>query len=97
MRKEPEGRKAVSRSMAAVMWENPPRHSTGAISKMLVRPETTGSRFIDFRISTYQPMAHVEPHSHRVQEQAYHVLEGEGLMDLDGERQVVRAEQSRRI
>ncbi len=35
-------------------------------------------------------MAHVEPHTHKVQEQIYHILKGEGLMELDGERQVVR-------
>jgi mannose-6-phosphate isomerase-like protein (cupin superfamily) len=85
------GRKAVMRNMAEVLWENPPGHSPGAISKMLVRPETAGSRLVDFRISTYQPMSYVEPHTHKVQEQIYHVLEGEGLMVLDGERRVARA------
>ena len=85
------GRKAVVRNTAEVLWENPPGHSPGAISKMLVRPETAGSRLIDFRISTYQPMSCVESHAHKVQEQIYHVLEGEGLMELDSERRVVRA------
>ena len=83
-------REAVVRNTAEVQWENPPAHSSGAISKMLVRPETAGSKLIDFRISTYQPMAHVEPHTHKVQEQIYHILKGEGLMELDGERQVAR-------
>lgn len=55
-----------------------------------MRPETAGSRLIDYRISRYQPMAHVELHTHKVQEQVYHVLEGEGMMELDGKRQVVR-------
>src|SRR3990172_2948145 len=63
----------------------------GTISKMLVRPETVGSRLVDFRISTYQPMSFVEPHTHRIQEQIYHVVDGEGLMELDGERRVMRA------
>jgi mannose-6-phosphate isomerase-like protein (cupin superfamily) len=85
-----EQKKAVVRNMAEVLWVNPPGHSPGAISKMLVRPETTGSRLVDFRISTYQPMSHVEPHGHKVQEQIYHVIEGEGLMDLGGEKTVVR-------
>ena len=35
-------------------------------------------------------MAHVAPHTHRVQEQVYHVLEGEGMMEIDGRRQLVR-------
>jgi mannose-6-phosphate isomerase-like protein (cupin superfamily) len=56
----------------------------------LVRPETVGSRQIDYRISTYQPMAYVERHAHRVQEQVYHVLDGEGLMEIDDRRKVVR-------
>ena len=38
----------------------------------------------------YQPMAHVELHRHKVQEQIYHVIEGEGLMEIDGTRHVVR-------
>jgi mannose-6-phosphate isomerase-like protein (cupin superfamily) len=38
----------------------------------------------------YQPMAYVAKHAHKVQEQVYHVIEGEGLMDIDGKTQVVR-------
>src|SRR4029079_7091343 len=38
----------------------------------------------------YQPKAYVETHSHKVQEQVYHVLEGEGLMHIDGKDPVVR-------
>ena len=38
----------------------------------------------------YQPMAYVELHAHKVQEQIYHVLEGEGLMDIDGEKRLLR-------
>jgi mannose-6-phosphate isomerase-like protein (cupin superfamily) len=91
MSNTPESRSAVLRNMAEVLWENPPGHSPGAISKMLVRPETAGSRLVDFRISTYQPMSFVEPHTHRIQEQIYHVLEGEGLMELAGERTVMRS------
>ena len=48
------------------------------------------SKSIDYRISVYQPRAYVAPHRHRIQEQVYHVLDGEGLMELDGERSVVR-------
>ena len=55
-----------------------------------MRPETAGSRLGDYRISTYQPMAYVETHTHKVQEQIYHVLEGEGSMEIDGKRQTVR-------
>jgi len=82
--------RAVIRNIAEVPWEEPPAHFGGALSKMLVRPETVGSRRIDHRISCYQPMAYVAPHAHKVQEQVYHVLEGEGLMQLGARRQVVR-------
>ena len=76
--------RAVIRNIAEEPWKQFPAHYGGALSKALVRPETTGSRQIDYRISTYQPMAYVEPHAHKVQEQVYHVLDGEGLMEIDG-------------
>ena len=38
----------------------------------------------------YQPMAHVARHKHLVQEQIYHVLEGEGAMEIDGRVTIVR-------
>ena len=78
------------RNVVEAMWEDLPGHFGGAYSKMLVRPEVCGSRRIDYRISTYQPKGYVEPHTHRVQEQIYHILEGEGLMELGAERRVVR-------
>jgi mannose-6-phosphate isomerase-like protein (cupin superfamily) len=34
--------------------------------------------------------AHVARHKHQVQEQIYHVLEGEGLMEIAGKNHVVR-------
>ena len=55
-----------------------------------MRPETAGSKLVDYRISTYQPMAYVEMHSHKVQEQVYHVLEGEGAMHIGDETRIVR-------
>lgn len=67
-------------------WEQPPIHSAGALSKMLVRPENCPGTRIDYRISVYQPSSHVEPHSHRDQEQIYHVLEGEGMVEMSGKR-----------
>jgi mannose-6-phosphate isomerase-like protein (cupin superfamily) len=87
---EPKQSKAMIRASASVMWEEPPAHHGGAYSKMLVRPEPCGSKLLDYRVSVYQPRAYVAPHRHRSQEQIYHVLEGEGLMELDGERTVVR-------
>jgi len=83
-------RVASIRNIAEVPWDELPGHHGGALSKLLVHPETTGSRHIDHRISAYQPRAHVARHRHEVQEQFYHVLEGEGLMEIGGERRVVR-------
>ena len=57
-------------------------------------PETAGSHHLDYRISMYQPMAHVARHKHLVQEQVYHVLEGEGLMEIAGQNHVVRKHDS---
>jgi len=83
-------RAALIRNLVEVPWQEFPGHFGGALSKALVRPETAGSRLIDYRISCYQPMAHVALHTHKVQEQIYHVLDGEGMMVMDGERRVVR-------
>jgi mannose-6-phosphate isomerase-like protein (cupin superfamily) len=85
-----QDRKPSIRHIAEVPWNELPGHYGGALSKLLVHPETVGSRRIDHRISTYQPNAYVAPHRHRVQEQVYHVLKGEGLMEMDGVRRVVR-------
>ncbi|HUW38513.1 MAG TPA: cupin domain-containing protein [Rhodocyclaceae bacterium] len=81
---------ALVRNISEVPWDEMPGHHGGALSKRLVRPEAGNSRRIDHRISRYQPMAHVETHVHQVQEQVYHVLEGEGLLELDGQKRVVR-------
>ena len=67
-----------------------PNHFGGALSKPLVTPETTNANHFDYRISMYQPMAYVESHSHKVQEQIHHVLEGEGLMEVCDKTHVVR-------
>ena len=78
------------RNIADVPWKEFPNHFGGALSKPLVMPETAGSQHLDYRISMYQPMAYVALHSHKVQEQVYHVLDGEGLMEIDGKHHVVR-------
>ena len=83
-------RHAVIRNIAEVPWREFPNHFGGALSKPLVMPETAGSRQLDYRISMYQPMAHVARHKHKVQEQIYHLLEGEGLMEIEGKNHVVR-------
>lgn len=82
--------KATIRNIAEVPWQEFPAHHGGALSKLLVAPEAGGARHLDHRISLYQPMAYVAPHTHKRQEQIYHVLDGEGLMEIAGERRVVR-------
>jgi quercetin dioxygenase-like cupin family protein len=77
-------------NIAEISWQEFPGHFGGALSKALVRPETCGSRRIDHRISCYAPMARVAEHVHQVQEQVYHVLEGEGMLTLDDRRVLLR-------
>jgi quercetin dioxygenase-like cupin family protein len=85
-----DNRKAFIRNIAEVKWLQFPNHFGGALSKPLVMPDTAQSRHLDYRISMYQPKAYVAKHSHKVQEQVYHVLEGEGLMTVGDEEHVVR-------
>lgn len=76
--------------MARVSWQEFPGHFGGALSKLLVGPQNSGSSQIDFRISRYAPSAYVQEHVHQVQEQIYYVLEGEGLLTLDGDQHLMR-------
>ena len=82
--------KSGIRNIAEVPWLEFPNHFGGALSKALVGPGDTDIKGIDYRISSYQPMAYVDAHTHKIQEQIYHVLDGEGLMEIDGEKTVVR-------
>lgn len=82
--------KALVRNINEVLWEEFPDHFGGALSKLLISPENSAARHLDYRISTYARKAYVAPHKHKIQEQIYHVLDGEGLMEIDGERSVVR-------
>ena len=82
--------RAFIRNAVEFLWELPEAgHFDGAYSKMLVNPGG-GARHVDNRISSYQPKGRVDAHSHKVQEQIYHILDGVGLMELDGKAQVVK-------
>lgn len=83
-------REANIRNIAEVPWKQFPGHHGGALSKPLVDSAELGARYIDHRISSYEPMAYVARHKHKVQEQIYHVLEGEGLFEYGDEKRVVR-------
>jgi len=76
--------------MAKVPWQEFPGHFGGALSKALVGPENSGSARIDFRISRYAPAAYVAEHVHKVQEQIYYVLEGEGVLTLNSDSHLMR-------
>ncbi len=84
-------RKAVIRNIAEVPWKEFPGHFGGALSKPLVDEAGLGAQHLDHRISSYAPMAYVARHAHRVQEQIYHVLSGEGLFEYGDATRVVRA------
>jgi len=71
--------------MAQVPWKEFPGHFGGALSKLLAVSER-----IDFRISRYAPNAYVQEHSHKVQEQIYYVLEGEGILTVGKEEHLMR-------
>ena len=78
-------KKAFVQSMARLRWKEFPGHFGGALSKILV-----GTTRLDFRISRYAPNAYVEEHSHKVQEQIYYVLEGEGILTVGKEEHLMR-------
>jgi mannose-6-phosphate isomerase-like protein (cupin superfamily) len=81
--------KAFVSSMARMKWQEFPNHFGGALSKELVSKSLVGTAKLDVRISHYQPMAYVQNHVHTVQEQVYYVLEGQGLLVVDGVEHLV--------
>ncbi|MDM7943974.1 MAG: cupin domain-containing protein [Hydrogenophaga sp.] len=89
MTQKPELRLLLEK-MANMPWKEYPGHFGGALSKELAGPETTGSKRVDFRISRYAPAAYVGEHVHKVQEQVYYVLEGEGMLTLDDTKNLMR-------
>jgi mannose-6-phosphate isomerase-like protein (cupin superfamily) len=85
-----ESSKAKAKIMRAeeAFWEQPPGHFQ-AFSKMLVHPTNAGTRLFDFRLSSYQPRGYAEVHVHQVAENIYYVLQGKGIVELDGEKHLV--------
>jgi len=83
-------RKAFVEKMAHVAWREYPGHFGGALSKALVDLKNSGSSLLDFRISRYAPNAYVQEHVHKIQEQVYYVLEGEGMLTLGKARHLMR-------
>jgi mannose-6-phosphate isomerase-like protein (cupin superfamily) len=87
MRKGTKPKAKVMRAEEA-FWEQPPGHFE-AFSKMLVHPSNADTRYFDFRISSYQPKGYAEVHVHEVAENIYYVLQGKGMVELDGKRHLV--------
>ena len=76
--------------MARLPWKEYPGHFGGALSKALVDPKNSGTSRLDFRISRYAPNAYVQEHSHKIQEQIYYVLEGEGILTVGKKEHLMR-------
>jgi mannose-6-phosphate isomerase-like protein (cupin superfamily) len=70
-----------------VDWTEPPGHHS-AFSKLLIN-EAHGSKFFDFRISSYQPKGCCEPHTHETAENIYYILKGQGVVELNGKRHLI--------
>lgn len=86
----PKGGKPKAKVMRIeeAFWEQPPAHYA-AFSKMLVHPTNANTRYFDFRISSYQPKGYAEVHSHKVAENLYYILQGRGMVELDGKKHLV--------
>jgi quercetin dioxygenase-like cupin family protein len=90
MARAPTKKAAFVENMAHLPWKEFPGHFGGALSKMLVGPGNSGTSRVDFRISRYAPNAYVQEHSHKIQEQIYYVLEGEGILTVGKEEHLMR-------
>ena len=82
--------KAFVEKMANLPWREYPGQFGGALSKPLAAPDNTGSSRIDFRISSHASAAYVSQHLHKIQEQVYQVLEGEGVLALVDDKHLMR-------
>ena len=80
--------KAKVTRIEEAFWEQPPAHFD-AFSKMLVHPTNADTRYFDFRLSSYQPKGYAEVHVHEVAENIYYILQGRGIVELDGKKHLV--------
>ncbi len=80
--------KAKVMRVEEAFWEQPPAHFD-AFSKMLVHPTNADTRHFDFRLSSYQPKGYAAVHVHEVAENIYYILQGKGIVELDGEKYLV--------
>lgn len=82
------GSKAKVIRIEEAFWEQPPSHFE-AFSKMLIHPTNSDTRYFDFRLSIYRPKGYAEVHVHKLAENIYYILQGKGIVELDGEKHLV--------
>lgn len=70
-----------------VDWIEAPGHFS-AFSKLLVN-ESDGSKYFDFRVSSYQPKGYCAAHVHKTAENIYYIIKGKGVAELDDVRHLV--------
>lgn len=70
-------------------WVEPPGHVRG-YSRYLVGPHS-GSKYFDFRTSSYPSGGRVDPHVHEVAEQVYYFTSGTGQARCGQETRTVAA------
>jgi mannose-6-phosphate isomerase-like protein (cupin superfamily) len=80
--------KAKIMRVEEIFWEQPPGHYD-ALSKLLVYPKNSDTRYFDFRLSSYQPKGYTEVHVHQVTEHVYYILQGRGIVEIDGEKHLL--------
>lgn len=73
------------RHVTETPWYCSAGHTPGALSKKLVGT-AHGAVKIGYVLSCYAPGHHMEPHVHKEREQVYHILEGDGVLVIDGVR-----------
>ena len=76
---------AVTKNVIDVPWFLATGHTPNALSKRLVGPADVSSK-VSYVISTYAPGDSAAPHKHKIREQVYHILQGDGVMLIDGVR-----------
>ena len=69
-------------------WIQPPQH-IGCYSKPIFNYTNSDARYVDFRISITRPQGYIETHVHQEAENIYYVIQGKGIVELDGERHFI--------
>ncbi|MGH9211689.1 MAG: cupin domain-containing protein [Acidimicrobiales bacterium] len=83
--------KPTVRRIEEFEWVDLPGHLNGALTKLLVTTENSGTPDIDVFLSSYAPQGYAEEHHHETMSEVFYFLGGSGLFVLDGERHVVGA------